>query len=351
MSRRLHLYLAQHYAASLALCLLSLVGLLVGTTLVEHAASLASQAEGPASLGRLSWAAAVKVAYQNFPVAAFLAAILCGASLARRGELLAIEANGMGPYQTMVPLCAVAAVGALGCFALGEWVMPAAVVQTRQSMGSLRSEAGPSQSSRSPWFMDGDYVLYLPEVDQAQQTFWQPTVYALQDGRLQALIEARSLRHAGDWVLEGAARRFVDRPEVERLDRLVLPLRVRPQDLLDSTGDPQLLSLGELRALIGRRRRAGYDVTLHRLEAQQRLAQPLSGCLLVMLALPFALRPRQPRLGRALGSGVGLLCAYLAAQQGCRLMATSQSMPAWWGAWGAPLGAVGVALIQRLRGV
>ncbi len=341
---RLHRYVARQYALSLLVCLTALVGLLVGTTLVEHAGALVASPEASARLAQQCWAATVQVAYQNFPVAAALSTLMCGAALSRRGELLAIAASGKGPWHVFLPWGAVVGGAALLCFAAGEGLLPRAVQQGRDVGMGQHARLGAAHGQRAPWYKDGDHLLYLPEVDRETARFCRPTVYRLSEGRLVALLQAKSLVYRDGWFLLDVERRFVERPEVEMLPRHPLPLQVRPQDLLDSTGDPQLLAYGELRRLIARRERAGFDATPHRLEAALRLAQPLSACLLALLCWPVALRLRQrDSLARTLGGGVVGVVAYLIAAHLCRLLAIGRHLSPFCGAMGAPLGAAALA--------
>jgi lipopolysaccharide export LptBFGC system permease protein LptF len=384
-------YLARRYAAAVVLCLCSLVVLVVGTTLVENAGGLAREAQGRAlALQLIGWSA-VEYAYLYWPVAALLALLATGAQLAAQGELLAVQAGGTGPRTLARPFVAVALVGAALCALCGEYLLPTTVQAKAHALEHFRARDAATlfYAQRTQWFLDGDLLLYLPEVDRATAIFSGPSVYQLQEGRIVSVTSAKTLRyHRGGastqagvptqagvlpiqagvpptqagvpptpagvpptqagWWLHQAERHWVHRPQIDRFEDLEVPLRVSPRDLIDVTGNPRLLRFKELRALINRREHAGFATTAHRLELHSRSAQPLSAVVLVLLALPWATRPdRRRTLAGTLGYGVVAVGLYLSVSQVFRVLAAGHDVAPIWGAWGAPALSCALYLLWR----
>ncbi|RYF09984.1 MAG: LptF/LptG family permease, partial [Deltaproteobacteria bacterium] len=109
---RLFLYVARQYAAHLLLVLLALVVLVLGVTLIENAGALARNDSGPAAAWHLCRWSMAEYAYQNWPIAAVVAALSCSATMGRDGETLAIMATGQAPWRLALPYLVVALLGA-----------------------------------------------------------------------------------------------------------------------------------------------------------------------------------------------------------------------------------------------
>lgn len=339
---RLIRYFARYYVGAIALTLSALVVLVVAVTLVEKAGVLSRNDHGGAAALGLAYFSAIEYAYQVLPVACFIGALVAGTQLARRGEVLAVQAAGCGLRQLWTPFAGVVLCAAGMGSACSEYVLPHAVAgHIRVERDETRHVDALNQfyKRRTQWFREGDLLLYLPEVDVSTAVFSDPIVYRLQDGLIAETIEARTLQHDGrGWWLADAEEHSVTQPEVARSERLQLALRVNPPDLIDITGNPREMRFGAVSRLIDRRDHAGLDTTPHRVELHNRWAYPLSAVGLVMIGLPWAIDPDRKRsLAATLGGGVLVIALELSVSQVFRLLALAHKLPAVWGAWGAPL--------------
>jgi lipopolysaccharide export system permease protein len=334
-------YIGRVYLGVVCLTLTTLVTLVVAVTLVENAGILANQATGSRTALQMALFGGLDYAYQVLPIACFIGTLAAGCTLAQRGELLAVQAIGWGKFRIQAPFLAVTClVAALGG-ACAETVLPEAVSQrARLQREEIRHVDPLTQfyERRNPWFRQGDTLLYLPELDRDNATFLHPVVYHIDAGQLRASTQAAALAHtAAGWHLLDAVQESLQPPGHSHHRQLPIALDVSPTDLMDVTGNPREMSVPSLWALIGRRRRAGFDTTAHRIELQARLAHPVICLGLVFLALPWAIDPQRRRtLSGALGPGVVIVALYLATGQIFRLLALAHKMPVFWGAWGAP---------------
>lgn len=339
---RLMRYFARYYAGVIVLTLASLVVLVVAVTLVENAGELTRTDSGGFTALRLAYYSAIEYGYQVLPVAAFVAVLVAGTQMARRGEVLAVQAAGRGPLHLWGPYIGIVVLFALTGSACGEYIVPRAIAgRQRIQREEIRHVDALTQfyTRRAQWFREGSLLLYLPSVDAATGSFADPMVYRLENGLIAEIIEARTLRHEPDgWWLDDAEIRRVRDAEIQRLPRLQLPLHVTPTDLIDVTGNPREMGTGEVSRLITRRQNAGFDTTAHRVELHTRMAFPLSAIWLVAMAVPWALDPdRRRSLAVTLGGGVVAIAIELSVTQVFRLLALAHKIPAPIGAWGAPL--------------
>ncbi len=337
---RLHRYLARVVAVMTLLVLVGLVMLVVAVTLVESAGEL-SEVRGAAMIAlMLSLYSAVQYGYQVLPIACFLGALVAGSVLARHGELMAAQAAGVSSVRLAVPFLFVAMVFAAGGAACGEVAVPWAVRGVEKlQRDDLRSTSALSRfyNRRVQWFREGELLLYLPEVDATDGSFPRVVVYRFGQGEIREVIEAARLTHDenGWWLLDATSRQS---GMVSEHPRLQLPLSVTPEDLTDVTGDPRELSRGEIRLLIERRARAGFDTTAHSIELNNRTALPLSALWMFLLVAPWALHPNRRRsVAVTLGGGVITIALLLATIHVFRILALGHKLPPSLGAYGAGL--------------
>jgi lipopolysaccharide export system permease protein len=339
---RLTVYFATVAALATGLMLTTLVVLVVAVTLVESAGDLTTAQAGGSAAFWLAVYSAVQYGYEVLPIACFMGTLAAGTTLAHRGELLAAQAAGVSGLSLALAFFWVALLSATLGVACGEVLVPpaiAGVVRVQREELQHTSALSRFYDRRLTWFQEGDLLLYLPEVDARTGTFASPVVYRFEDSLIAEVIEADALkRDASGWWLENAIVRRASDATAVPLAVVRLSLHVRPEDLIDITGDPRKLRSGEIRELVARRKKAGFDATNHLIELHNRVTTPLSAIWMFLLVAPWALHPSRRRsLAAALGGGVVVIALLLSTTQIFRLLALGHKIPASLGAWGSGL--------------
>lgn len=330
-------YAAGLYARVLALVWSVLVLIVVAVTLVESAGELAQGRAGGQDAAALLAYNAVIYGYQVLPIACGLAVLVAGALLARRGELLGMQAGGVRPRRLWAAVGVVLLAAVCGAWAAGEWAVPWAVAGQSEAKLAGRDQLRRFYTERSRWLRHNDLILFLPAVRHATQRVLEPVVFRVRDGIVAEVLEAETLHFAqGQWWLMDGQRFEVERARKWSFTRRPLQLEgMQPVDLLDVARDPRQIGAHAVWRLIQRRQRAGFDVTAHRIELHNRMAYPLFAVCLVFLLAPWAFSPNRGRsLAVSLGAGVGLVAVVLAVMQVFRMLALAHVLPPWLGAWG-----------------
>ena len=280
--------------------------------------------------------------HQMMPMAAFLGVLVWGALTARKGELIAAYVGGYSPRRLARPLLLAAALLAGATFVTGEYLVPwaaNALVRIRSFDLYGKAPLAGQLRRRATWYRDGDHLLNLPRVDLERREFHDPRIFRIDAlGAVQDWWQARTLARAdGVWELrQGVHHALALDGEVHTISfaRFRLPLTVAPQDLLDISGKPEQLTLGQLGETIMRRRRTGRQARFHELHWHQRFVYPLGLLVLVLISLPLALAPRRDRgLTGAMGSGRAVAgLAYSITYLFQSMVAAGDIAPAW-GAW------------------
>jgi lipopolysaccharide export system permease protein len=341
---RLLRYVAVAYAGAVALTCIGLTILVVAASLIENGGSLKKADESVVTALKIALFNGLSFSYQILPAACFLGALIAGTLLARRGELLAAQTMGISPRLIGFAFVGVAALCSIIGFFLGAQVVPRAISSLEQTkrdhMQGHVDAMTRFYERRVEWFRRGDVILHVPSVGTVGTTeFADPAVYELVDGRLARITDAASLSFVDDeWLLKDATTIEISTGESTHASLRKLALDVRPGDIVEVAGDPRQMSFLDIAALIERRDRAGFDSTSHRLEFHNRLAYPANAIWMLLIALPWALRPERRRsLAVNLGLGVAAIAILFSLTYLWRLMALGHHIPAALGVHGFAL--------------
>lgn len=339
---RLIRYIGLLYAGATLLTIIGLVVIVVGASLVEGSGMFLRANAGAGTVIAIAGYRALGFAYQIIPAAILLGAMIAGTTLARRGELLAMQAAGIGPVRVWGAFFVVAMIFATGTAIAGEIVVPWSIVQiemeNRESLG--RTDTATSFYTRPvQWFRRGDIVLYLPE-NIRDGRFGHPVVYRIVNGALQTVIEADALAHDATtgFFMENARVLDVASSTFSHADAYPVALDATPAALADVTGDPRRMRLSEIAELAERRAIAGFDSTAHMVELHGRLSHPMNAVALMLVSAPWALHiDRKRSLAVNLGGGVIAIAVTLTLMYTFRMLALGHQLPSVLGAWGLTL--------------
>ncbi|MEC9464477.1 MAG: LptF/LptG family permease [Myxococcota bacterium] len=345
---KLNRYLAVLYTGSVGLSLVCLVMLVVAAQFLEGASSFRPERGGASAALELALLVGLEYGFQILPVAVFLGALVAGTVLARRGELLAMQAGGMSTLRQALPMGFVVCMITLGAVWVGDAWMPRALERAEMIRLEKLNKASPLHrffSRRAHWFHHDDLMLHLPVIDRASGGFRGPTVYRVEQGSIIEVMTARTLTYSqAGWVLSLVERFEPGVREPVRYDVYPLKLNVEPGDLVGVAGNPKHLNRSDIQTLIERRERAGMEVTAHQLELHQRLSLPLASIWMFLLALPWALLPdRRRSMAIVLGAGVVAVAVLLSGMHIFRMLALSEQLSAFWGCWG--VGVLGLSAV------
>lgn len=286
---------------------------------------------------------ALSYAYQLIPIAAFLGVLVWGAMTAKRGELTALYVGGYSTWEISRPLIGTALFLSLLTLFTGEVLIPRATNKLI-AMRGLDVTARQQTVVQEQWFRDGDYIIYLPAVDNDTKEMLDARIIKMTaDGSVSQWYTGRRLRFQPDgilhWQLEDGVRYSLDEEgqiTKEAFNAAIMPLTVSLDDLLDRSGRPGQLNSYELKSAISRRKRTGRIIRYHVFEYHNRLVYPLSLLVLVLISIPMALKPDKNRsISGAIGSGTVVAGWAYGVTYLFRSMMSSGSMGPIMASWGS----------------
>ncbi len=287
------------------------------------------------------------------PFAALIAAVQTFAGLAARREILALESSGFTFAKVVLVLVAGAGLLAVFQFLAADQVVPE--VMERLDEWKADGYAGLPKAETLPeapeWLASGNYIVRMEDVSLDGGTLYQPTVMET-DARGVAIRfwNADGATNDGDgWVFENVNEN--DLVLKTRLDhaRMALPI-VMPPALFSSFSKPvEELRFSQLQALGWTH--AGTQIhprEFYRLQTHARLAWPLGGAVMVLLAAPVCLQVQRNRRRNFVSASVfafGFL--YFILQSLLLALGANGRMPAALAAWAALLifGGIGLAFV------
>ncbi len=231
-----------------------------------------------------------RFAYQLFPIATLIGALVGLGSLASRSELVAMRAAGVSIGRIVGAAMLGGLVLAVIAVAVGEGLAPIA----EQEGLRLRSEALSGQSTLATpygfWARDGRTFVNIRQILPGAD-LRDISIYELDEERRLTLAthaaRARYVRKA--WVLEDVARSriFPDRVEVEHLAEEDWSSRINPSLLEVVVVQPQMLPIWGLHRYIRYMDANDQDAGPYKVAFWAKVVQPFLILAMIFVAIPL----------------------------------------------------------------
>ncbi len=249
-------------------------------------------------------------AFDIFPMAVLLGAMLGLGALANRSELIVIRAAGVSNLRLAGTMLVTGCVLALVAGVLGEAMGPPAERFKREYKAELKQDKPGTSRLAGTWLRDGPRILNILQV-QGPTSLAGVYNFEFDDaGRLRAIGYARSARKLGadTWRLEDyvATRVDGDLASIDPAAPRVLETRLAPEVLEGSIVEPSRLSVPNLIEYIDYLRANQLDADRYELALWSRVANTVAVIPMVLLALPFVFGPL-----RSGGNGVRMVVGVL----------------------------------------
>jgi lipopolysaccharide export system permease protein len=260
--------------------------------------------------------------------------------LARTQEITAMRANGLSVQRIALPLVGLSLAICVATFFLNESLVPSfshradTIYKSEIKNKKQQSLFG----TRDIWIRGESSFINIENFDASTNTLEGVTVFVLnRDFSLQAFIEIPRGRWNGkQWVVEEAVewRYLPDGKMAQRKLNSPPSLAETPEDLKLLARDASEFSFFDLQKQIADMKAKGIDATAYEVDLQTKLALPFISPLMVLLAVPFALK-KHISGGLAISFGVAMIIGfgYWVLIAFCLSLGHSGGLPAWLAAW------------------
>jgi len=272
--------------------------------------------------------------------ATLFSTLFCLGMLARAYEITAIRSSGITVQRIALPLLILSLLICGFSFVWNETLVP---VFAHRAQTIYRTEIKNRQQqsllgTHDIWIRGEGSFINVDRFDTHTSTLENVTVFRLnRDFTLRSLVEIPTAQWSPDgWKTTPAVEwELLSNGNMLRRDvNMALPITETPADLKLLARDAEEFTFFDLQKQIADMRSKGIDTTSYEVDLQTKLALPFISPLMVLLAVPFALK-RQITGSLALSFGVALLIGfgYWVLAAFCISLGHGGALPSWAAAW------------------
>jgi lipopolysaccharide export system permease protein len=277
-----------------------------------------------------------------YPVSFVLACFMVYGQLTRARELAALQCAGVNTYRLFQPVLLFGIVSIFLIYYGHEFVaIPAATALDNLKRYGIEKRAPPgNQTRRDMYYLADDGKVFFAQQFETQGIMRNFIIVSFDSSRrriTERIDGVEAVWRDGHWYAKSVnVRRFPsDTPEVfNTYDSLPLAgVTEPPQDFTVETRPVEQMQVSTLKRYADRMGRAGSPVDKELVELNYRFSYPLTGLVLLIMALPLAVQLR--RGGVMLGLGLGLLFSFLywCAIQGAKAYGQTGTLSPFLSAW------------------
>ena len=272
--------------------------------------------------------------------ATLFSTLFCLGMLARTHEITAIRSSGISVQRLALPLFILSLFICGFTFVWNETLVPVFAHRAQTIyLTEIRSKQQKSLLGTDDiWIRGENSFINVERFDARQGTLEKITIFRLQrDFTLSALVEIPRAQWSGngwqtsravEWDLRG------EEPLTQREVDATLPITETPSDLKLLAREAEEFTYFDLQKQIADMKSKGLDTTAYQVDLQSKIAFPLISPLMVLLAIPFAIK-RQLSGNLSLSFGIAMMIgfSYWVLAAFCISLGHSGALPYWAAAW------------------
>ncbi len=281
-----------------------------------------------------------RLAYQVFPIAALVGALIGAGGLAASFELTAFRAAGISRLRIAVAALLGSVLVLIPVMWVGEYLAPEAEQQARAFR--LDRQAGRIHlgGAGGLWVRDGQNIVNIRQplmtADGAQQEvrFQDVSIYRIGDDHSLAGITraGEAVPSGGQWLLRPVEETIIEEQSVQKsgAEDGVWETEVDPGLLDSAITRPRYLSMRALSSYIGYLTDNGQDAGQYQTALWEKIVYPLSVLALILAGMPFVFGSnRQLGLGVRLFTGMALGAVYIIVARSSQNFGEAYGLPVW----------------------
>ncbi len=260
--------------------------------------------------------------------------------LARGQEIMAMRSSGITIQRIALPVIILSIFICFGNFFWNETLVPTFShrAETIYITEVRKKQQESLYGTHDIWIRGENSFINIDNFDTKTNTLETVTIFLLnRDFSLRGLVEIPSSHWTGrKWESKGATEWHLSPDgQINKQNSVALPtISETPDDLRLLDRDPEEFAFFDLQKQIEDMKAKGLDATSYEVDLQHKLAIPVVSPLMVLLAVPFALKRRLGG-GLALSFGVAMFIGfgYWVLTAFCLSLGHSAVIPPWLAAW------------------
>lgn len=301
-------YIAKTVLAAIALVTLMLAGLQIFILLVNQLDDLG---RGDFGIWQTALFVLLQMPYQVylfFPMASLMACLIGLGILANNRELVVMRAAGMSIAQITLAVLKVALVVIILVTLVGETIVPKLAHFANDQKTQALSGGQALRTAQGAWLRYHNDFITIGNVvsDTSLQDVYQFRFDASHHMRL-----ARKIKHIefadNAWYAYDVSETLIDsnKTQAKHYKIVTWDVAVKPKLLNLTRSEPDELTFSELRHYLREQKNNHQTASNYQLAYWQRLVQPLTTVVMMILAIPFIFGPlRSSTMGAKLLAGI-----------------------------------------------
>lgn len=232
--------------------------------------------------------------YRLFPMAGLIGCLMGLGLLASHSELIVMRAASMSIMQISRSVLMMVIFMIMIVTLIGEGIAPYALHYADQFKALAKSRGQAVITRQGAWFREGDYFIHIGRVIDGER-LENVTRYHFNDAHeLLDVSEAAKARYRNDqWHVNNVRQSYPSFTGVKtkHTTSTIWPMSLNPSILAISQEESEEMSLWRLMHMMQYKKINHTEHTEFALAFWQRLFQPLSTCVMIMLAIPFIFGP------------------------------------------------------------
>jgi lipopolysaccharide export system permease protein len=278
---------------------------------------------------------------QMIPVAILMGTQLTFGSFSKNNQLIAFKSSGISMIRLSSPIILLAIATSLLVFILGESLIPATNARAMEiwNVQVKKMESRAVLINERIWYKGDRSIYTFDRFNFKEQSAVKVSLYFFDPQfKLQSRLDAaRGYWADGVWTFENGLYQTYQPTNSggsQIFKTLKLPLMETPEDFRYREKSSEEMTYSELRALIGKIEREGYEAQPYRVEQQMRLSFPGVSMIMALIGISMALR-REKGIGIAQGivGSLAVTFVYWIFFGFSRSLGLSGVFPAFWAAW------------------
>ncbi len=303
-------YIAKTVLAAIALVTLMLAGLQIFILFVAQLNDL-----GKADYNIIAAALYVLLqmpyqVYLFFPMASMLGCLIGLGILANNSELVVMRAAGMSVSQIALVVLKAAMIIIVVITLVGEMIVPRLAHFANDQKLQALSRGQTLRTANGVWFRHKNDFIFIGAVISRSTLF---LVYQYRFDEQHRLRLARMISRVdfinNQWIAHDVAETSVNQESTtsRRIPAMIWDVDIKPKIINVSANEPDEMTLPELRQVLRDRKLSHQNTINYQVTYWQRVVQPLTTAVMMILAIPFIFGPlRSSTMGSKLLAGAAV---------------------------------------------
>jgi len=276
------------------------------------------------------------------PITILISTLLTIAILSKNSEVIAIKAAGISVFRFTAPLIVLGLLASVLSFGLHEKIIPESNKRSEKiwEVDIRHNEPKGLTTQNQIWYRaEGNKIFHITLMIGDVNTLFGVNIYEFNDDfSLKKIVIADTAKwnENGYWDLQKVRERIINSDGVLILsekEKDIYYTAEKPEDFMREYQKPEEMSYAALKRYITKLEQTGYGTYKYKTDLYNKLAIPLTSLIMVLIAIPFALKVGKSGAMAGIGISIAIGITYFAIHSSFLAVGYSGKIPPFVAAW------------------